>query len=466
MLRSRIVHRIHELSHQGLPVAEIARTLGISRPTVRKYRAGAPPAKARQPKRSKLDPYKAQVRRWVEQDHCTNCVSMLERLLPLGYTGGISQLKAFVHPLRPARAGKRPVLRYETKPGEQMQFDWGEFTYEEAGVTHKLFGFLAILSYSRMRFACFTKRADAPTLIRCLMAAFEYFGGLPQRVLTDRMKSVLVREEDSKTFHWHAGFSDFMASLGVTPRVCKPYTPQTKGKVERTVGLLKSGFWPGVTFTDLDDLNTQALAWCDRLNGQRHATTRVPPRERWPQETLHPLPADWMTNWAWERFAAEERKVSWDGYISYDGVLYGLPANLPGITSLAGTQVQVRERAGQVVVWASGQRVLVVAKHAQSRAVVPHPDQFAGVASASTAIRATTPLGHRLLAPNVARRDLREYDRLYGVVGVSVGVGASIPTDAFRVSPLPVQPVQDAAATRMALSASRKAVGRQPADER
>lgn len=88
MLRSRIVHRIHELSHQGLPVAEIARTLGISRPTVRKYREGAPPAQPRRPKRSKLDPYQAQVRRWVEQDHCTNCVSMLERLRPLGYTGG------------------------------------------------------------------------------------------------------------------------------------------------------------------------------------------------------------------------------------------------------------------------------------------------------------------------------------------------------------------------------------------
>ncbi len=434
MLRSRIVHRVHELSHQGLPVAAIARTLGISRPTVRKYREGAPAAKARRPKHRKLDPYKDQVRRWVEQDHCTNCVSMLERLRPLGYSGGISQLKEFVHPLRPAHAGKRPVLRYETKPGEQMQFDWGECTYEEAGVSHKVFGFLAILSYSRMRFACFTKRADAPTLIRCLLAAFEYFGGLPQRVLTDRMKSVVAKVEDGGIFQWHAGFSDFMASLGVTPRVCKPYTPQTKGKVERTVGVLKAGFWPGVTFTDLDDLNTQALAWCDRLNGQPHATTRVPPRERWSQEALRPLPPDWATNWAWERFATEERKVSWDGYISYDGVLYGLPANLPGLPSLAGTHVQVRERARQVAVWSGGRQVLVAAKHAQSRAVVPHPDQFAGVANASAAVRATIPLGHRVSAPTVAQRDLREYDRLYGVVGVAMGVPAAVPADVYPVS--------------------------------
>jgi transposase len=210
------------LSHKGLPVAEIARTLGISRPTVRKYREGAPAAKARCPKPTKLDPYREQIRRWVEHDRCLNCVSMCARLRALGYTGGISQLKRFVHPLRPARAGKRPVLRYETKPGEQMQFDWGEFLYEEAGVARKVFGFVAILSSSRMRFACFTKRADAPTLIRCLMAAFEYFGGLPQSVLTDRMKSVLTGVEDG-TLQWQAGFSDFVASLGVTPRVCKPY---------------------------------------------------------------------------------------------------------------------------------------------------------------------------------------------------------------------------------------------------
>lgn len=410
MLRSRRVHQIHVLSHQGLPVAEIARTLGISRPTVRKYRDGAPPAKARRPKRSKLDPYKDQVRHWVEQDHGTNCVRMLERLRPLGYTGGISQLKEFVHPLRPARAGKRPVIRYETEPGAQMQFDWGECLYEEAGVPHKVFGFLAILSYSRMRFACFAKRADAPTLIRCLMAAFEYFGGLPHSVLTDRMKSVLVGATDG-TLQWHAGFDDFMASLGVTPRVCKPYTPQTKGKVERTVGLLKSSFWPGVTFTDLDDLNGQTRAWCDRLNAQPHATIRVPPRSRLVAEGLRPLPTDW----AWERFATEERKVSWDGYVSYDGVLYGLPASLAGLPPLAGTTVQVHERAGQVLVWWRGRRVLVVAKHAQSRAVVPHPDQFRGVASAAATVRGTIPLGHRRAAPTVACRDLREYDWLYGV---------------------------------------------------
>lgn len=84
----------------------------------------------------------------------------------------------------------------------------------------------------------------------------------------------------------------------------------------------------------------------------------------------------------------------------------------------------MRERAGQVAIWSAGQQVLVVAKHSQSRTLVPHPDQFRGVASAASAGRSATPLGHRLPAPTVARRDLQEYDRLYGV---PVGISADVP---------------------------------------
>ncbi len=336
------MHRIHEMATQGQSLGAIARTLGLSRNTVRKYLRGAPDAEPRRKRETKVEPYKAQIRRWVEDDHLYNCVTMRERLGPLGYAGGISQLKAFVHPLRPRSATRRAVQRYETKPGEQLQFDWGEFRYEESGAERKVFGFVAILGYSRMRFVTFTKRSDTPTLIRCLMAAFEYCGGVPRAVLTDRMKSVLLEIEDG-TPTWNPLFADFVASLGVAPRVCKPYVPQTKGKVERSVGVVKSAFWPGVRFSDLDDLNRQALAWCDRLNRRPHGTTHQVPVERLAQEPLGALPGDW----AWERFGAEERKVSWDGYLSYDGVLYGLPSEPP----LAGAQVQVRERGGQLAVW-------------------------------------------------------------------------------------------------------------------
>lgn len=408
MLRSQTVLTIHDLFTQGKSVQEIAQELKISRTTVRKYlnHPEAVIAKPRPPRPSKLDPFKEQITKWVTEDHCSNCEVIFVRLKQMGYTGGISILKEFVHPLRPAVAGHAPVQRYETKPGEQLQFDWGEFVYEHEGQMRKYYGFTAILGYSRMRFITFVKRCDTPTLIRCFMEACEYFGGLPKVALTDRMKSVLLSMEENKP-RWNPRFADFMVSIGVAARVCKPYTPQTKGKVERTVSHVKQSLWAGIRFTDLDDLNRQAHGWCQRINSRVHRTTHARPSERLTEENLLPLPQDY----AWERFATEERKVTWDGYVSYDGVLYGLP----GALQLAGKYVQVRERKGVLSVWSQGVQVLEIEKRPRSQESVAHPEQWSTVASVSQTRRPPAPLAHQLPAPEVACRALAEYDQYCGL---------------------------------------------------
>ena len=227
----------------------------------------------------------------------------------------------------------------------------------------------------------------------------------PSRAGSDEAAGAILHET-SPAF---AGidFADFMVSIGVTIRVCKAYTPQTKGKVERTVSSVKSGFWPGVTFTDLDDLNRQAFAWCERINSRVHRTTHMRPIDRLPEELLAALPQEF----AWERFGMEERKVSWDGSISYDGVLYGLPAE----TALAGRMVHVRERKGELSIWSETQCVLTIAKRVHSQDIVSHPDQWKGVPSVSAARATSTPLGHREAAPEVASRPLGEYDAYFEV---------------------------------------------------
>jgi hypothetical protein len=323
-----------------------------------------------------------------------------------GYRGGITLIKDFVQPLRPAVAGQAPVRRYESKPGEQLQFDWGEFLYEHEGKMHKFYGFVAILGYSRMRFVKLVKRCDTATLIRCLMDAFEYFGGLTKVALTDRMKSVLLEMVDNKA-KWNPRFADFMVSIGVTARVCKPYTPQTKGKVERSVSYVKQSFWASVTFSDLDDLNRQARQWCERINSRVHRTTHVRPVERLVEEDLLPLPQAY----AWERFATEDRKVTWDGFFSYDGVLYGVPGDF----QLAGKTVQVRERRGVLTVWHGGTLVLTVEQRPQSQECVPHADQWKGVPTVSQTRHAPAPVGHLCPTPTVVGRQLAEYDRYVGL---------------------------------------------------
>jgi transposase len=406
------VNTIRESALRGKSVRAIARELGVSRTSVRKVLRAPIEAPARLPRGSKLDPYAKQIRQWVEEDHLLNCQTMLSRLRAQGYTGHISILKEFVHPLRPPAAGTRqPVIRYETPPGEQMQFDWGEFDYERDGQTHKLFGFTAILSYSRLRFITFVKRTDAVSLIGCLIAAFEAFGGLPRAVLTDRMKTVLL-DIDTGVPHWHPRFQDLMSALGISPRVCKPYTPQTKGKVERSIRVVKEAFWPGIRFVDLLDLRRQAGEWCAQLNARVHQTTHERPVDRWGAEGLRELPQ----GWAWERFTAEERQVSWDGFVSYDGVLYGLPSHAGSLT-LAGRRVQVTAWHDLLRVYAQGQLVLSTPLRSQSGQVVSHPEQFVGLLPAASARRTPVPLGHQIPAPVVAQRPLWEYDQLFGVLG-------------------------------------------------
>ena len=184
-------------------------------------------------------------------------------------------------------------------------------------------------------------------------------------------------------------------------------TAESKGKIERSVGIIKYGFWPGVHFTDLDDLNEQAQTWSDRINQRVQRTTRQVPMDRWVEENLAPLPTDY----AWERFGTEERRVSWDGFLSYDGVLYGLPSE----PAVAGSMVCVRERHRTLRVFSGGQLIATLTKRPQSQEIVYHPDQFRTVAPASALRIAARPLGHQIEAPEVARRDLAEYDQIFEV---------------------------------------------------
>jgi hypothetical protein len=207
---------------------------------------------------------------------------------------------------------------------------------------------------------------------------------------------------------WNPLFSDFMATLGVSPRVCRPYKPQTKGKVERSVEVIKYGFWPGVHFTDLDDLNEQALAWCNRLNQKVHRTTRRLPIDLWVEEKLSPLPTDR----AWERYGAEERRVSSDGFIAFDGVLYGLPSQ----PAVAGAMVQVRKRGRELRVFSGGQLIATHQIRPNSQDIVEHPEQWKGVLPAPSLRSTQRPLGHQVKSQTtVLTRPLTEYDQLFGL---------------------------------------------------
>jgi transposase len=402
MLGSGLVISLHEQKAMGKSIRQIVRDTGISRNTIRKYLRynGLPERKKRSKRGSKLDPFKPVLDMLLAQG-IYNCEVLWERIREQGYTGGKTLVKDYVQPLRPPRRTPA-VQRYETKPGEQAQVDWGIADYvDENGIIHKVPVFVMVLGYSRAMYIEFARRCDIRSFLRCLIHALEYFGGVPNVMLTDRMKTVILGVRDDRKPEWHPVFADFAAAVGMVPKVCRVRRPQTKGKVERGVQFVKDNFLPGRTFTDLGDLNTQARHWCDEKNRRIHGTTGERPCDRLPLEQLKPLPVEEVI----APFRFETRQVSRDGFVSFDGVRYGVP------WTYSGREVMVRLLRGFVEIWADGQ---LIARHEQihrSRAVVMLPGQYAGLHTAQGHAH-PRPVARQIPAEQVETRSLDLYDRL------------------------------------------------------
>jgi transposase len=99
-----------------------------------------------------------------------------------------------------------------------------------------------VLGYSRMKYIEFTTNMNIETLMKCHMNAFSYFNGIPQQILYDNMKTVVL-EHSPTEIRFNRTFEDFLAYYGIIPKACRPKRPKTKGKVERVVSYLKNNFF-------------------------------------------------------------------------------------------------------------------------------------------------------------------------------------------------------------------------------
>jgi transposase len=188
-------------SKKGLSYSEIARKYNIDPRTAKKYASSSvrPDYTLTAPKPSKLDAYKQQVDIWLEEAPYS-AVRILEKLTEHGFDGKYSIVKEYVRGKKKDLDDKATV-RFETVPGLQAQMDWGFFEDHhviEDGKPKKLYCFLMILGYSRMRYIEFVTDMSTNTLIRCHQNAFRYFGGYPEEILYDNMKQVVINANRTK----------------------------------------------------------------------------------------------------------------------------------------------------------------------------------------------------------------------------------------------------------------------------
>ena len=317
---------IVRLKEEGLSQRAVSRRLGISRTTVSKYWNGTTekliePRYSRRPQL--IDPYRDYIMARLEEYPELSAYRLNKEILKRGYQGSERTVRRYVQSVRPQK--NREYKPFETLPGEQAQVDWGHFgTIVVEGVRYKLYAFVFTLCWSRVSYVEFIIRGDMATFLSCMHRAFEYIGGVPREVLFDNAK-VVVSERVGSVVRFNENLLHLSLTYGFIPRACWINDPETKGKVESQVKYVRRGFFYGLEYDGLDDLNRQALAWCnEEANPRIHGTTREVPWERLAveHEYLKPVPAQVDMP-----FVIEERQATRTNLISVQGNQYSVPSS-------------------------------------------------------------------------------------------------------------------------------------------
>jgi len=400
---------VRHLRDQGLSARAIARQTGYSRTTVAKYlnSARAPTYLARAPNPELLAPFYDYLRgRLTEFPHLTTA-RLRDEITARGYTGSYSTLLRFIRPLRAAREVPA-VYRYESLPGEQMQVDWAFFGHVEVdGQRRSLAAFIATLGYSRARFVEFVTDISTPTFLACHLHAFDYFGGHTREILYDNLKSVvLARAYRASESEFNPVFLDFAAYYGVTARLCHPYRPATKGKVERSVRVVRESFFEGRHFSSIPELNRLALHWCNEINQRPNGTTHGAPIDRLEEE--HLTPVDGRPPYPIVRTST--RKITADCFVHFQGNRYSVPWKFHG------REATLRLGEGGFVVEVDAQEICrhqLVSGHGNTVQIEGHRAGLLAAVRQRNAVSQTRIESFVSLpeAPVVERRDLAVYDR-------------------------------------------------------
>jgi transposase len=320
---------ILDLHRQGLKVSMIARQLGIDRKTVRKYLArdmSIPAYGPRQPRKRLIDGHIDYLRQRLDAYPGLTAQRLMREIGERGYKGGYGTVRDVVRELRPPGSGRGFAVRFETPPGHQAQVDFAQFQVRFSDKPDKVeivWLFSMVLGFSRLIWARFAYRQTLQTVLACHRAAFEAIGGIPREILYDRMKTAVIGEDAEGRVVYNRALGDLAGHYGFLPKACRPYRPETKGKVERPFRYIREDFFLGTIFRDIDDLNAQLARWLvDVANARVHATTGRIVNEAFAEErpTLQSLPLI-----PFGSVLKLERRISHEGMVSVAGNYYSGP---------------------------------------------------------------------------------------------------------------------------------------------
>ena len=289
-----------ELRHQhfveGVPKKELARRFGLDVKTVRRALAREEMPSRRQVVRRacRLDPWREQIRKWMEEDPGITAKRIRTLLKPKAGAVPERTVRKYVARLRRELFPEPAFVHRTHRPGVTMEADFGESWALVGGDLRKVKFLVATLPASNAYFA----KAYPVERIECLLdglaEAFAFFGGVPERVVLDNTSLAVKKvcrgrdREETNAFHAFRGQYPFGVDF------CAPAKGNEKGSVETGVKYVRNNvFRPMPEVEDFEELNARIVKeLLDDIDDRRLEDGRTV-RQAWhaEREHLRPLPA-------------------------------------------------------------------------------------------------------------------------------------------------------------------------------
>jgi transposase len=315
---------VKALLEDSLPKKTIARRLGIDPRTVRKYAkriaSGENEPVCHRPQ-GKLFPYTDLIKSKVLQG--LSAVQLYQDLIQdiPGLDVSYETVKRMARRFR--RQEPKAFARLHFKPGEEAQIDFGEIgRIEVNGQSRRVYLFAMTLCFSRYSYYELVLDQKVPTFLGVIRRAFEDFGGVPQRIKPDNLKSAVLISKLGERYY-QEDFYRLCKHYGTLPDAARPRTPTDKGRVERDIGYVKGNCFRARTFESFEAAQEYLSEWRHKIALRRvHSTTRKRPVDLFEEErkALKPLSSDPFEIATWGQY-----KLRKDCHIKVQGSFYSVP---------------------------------------------------------------------------------------------------------------------------------------------
>jgi transposase len=355
------IRRRHLVS--GESISSIARDLKLSRPTVRKHlQTVIEPVYIRQQQAApKLGEFQAVLESWLSTDRHLpkaqrrTAQRLFEGLQAEGYRGAYDSVQRFVKQWKLAQTKptiKEAFVPLIFAPGDACQFDWSQECVEIAGVTLSIKVAHFRLAYSRQMFVAAYPCETQEMVLDAHNRAFAFFGGVPNRLIYDNLKTVVDTILVGKDRHFNRRFMALANHYLFEPVACTPASGWEKGQIENQVGNVREWlFTPKARFASFAALNDWLAKRCRELAERKHP---VEPMRSIADCFLQEGPYLRAITSSFDGYVEEMMRVSSTCLVRVERNRYSVPADL------AGKVVSVRLYAYKVQVVAENK---VVADH-------------------------------------------------------------------------------------------------------